>query len=209
MTTTNAQHNLNKIYEVFNENQLWDDIYVDLGEDNRGEHFTVFGDWSSQSKFIDNVKEILELDPDMADYQVEKELETNFVFDDEYDFCSDCHAVIRMSPSHYGWQPDFMIGDGYIACNKCFNNNEDYQEAYIEDRVNNPTSAINGLITEKQIEELGFTKANNDSYESGLHYGQNDDPETIYNTLKNDYSEVIFFIDGVGQFDIDFSVWVR
>jgi hypothetical protein len=37
-------------------------------------------------------------------------------------------------------------------------NETDYQEDYLRDRINNPKNAINGLLSEEQLEELGFEK---------------------------------------------------
>ena len=198
-----------EVYNHFNENQLWNDIYLQDGSDEYGEYHLIFESWDDVGKFTKEVKSFLKLDDDTSDYDLEKLLETNFVFSDEYTICDDCNAVIRTSPDSYHWQPNFYIGDGFIVCEKCFNSESDYQEAYILEKINNPKTAINGLISENQLEELGFSKYNNDSYENGWYNGQADDPQTIYNSLENDYNEIVFLIDGVGQFDVHFSVWVR
>lgn len=199
----------NKVHSYMSENNLWDNIYVNTGEDNDGEHYTIFDDWEDHNSFVEIAKKVLELDEESKDYDVEKLLETNFVFSDEYTTCTDCDAVIRTSPDSYHWQPDFYVGDGFIACNACFNDTQDYQEEYLKEKINNPKNAINGLISESQLEELGFEKLNDDSYENGWHRGQDDDPTEIYNKLSNRYQEIVFLIDDVSQFYLRFSVWVR
>lgn len=172
-------------------------------------YFLIFQSWNDREKFIDMCKEYINK-PDAMDYQIEKEFECELVFDDEYTTCNDCYHIIRTSPTHYGWQPDFYHGDGFIACKHCFDEQEDYQEAYIQDRINNPKTAINGLITEEQIEDLGFVKFNaEESYENGWYKGQTDDPQQIYDALSEKFEEVIFFISGVGQFDMHFDAFVR
>jgi hypothetical protein len=206
MTTTTE--NFDKVYEYIRENHIWDDIYMDIADDHDENTYFIMDSWSEVDKLGEVVRQVLGIDKDEKIY-IDELLGVEVVFSDEYTTCSDCHSVIRTSPDSYSWQPDFMWGDGYIACNKCFNDNEDYQEAYIEDKINDPKTAINGLITEAQMEELGFTKLNDASYENGYHRGQTDDPEAIYDSIKNDYDEVVFFIDRTGQFDIHFSVWVR
>jgi hypothetical protein len=100
------------------------------------------------------------------------------------------------------------MGDGFLVCEKCFNQNG-YVDDYIEDKINNPKNAINGLVDEEQLKVRGFRKANDDSYENGFHRGQTDDPQTIYEDLHEQWDEVIFVIDSVGQFDTHFSAWVR
>lgn len=154
-----------------------------------------------------NVLEALEQN-DIKYYDImESALGCEWGFSDEYTTCSDCGNVIRTEPDSYHWQPDFYIGDGFIACNNCFNDEEDYQEAYIEDHINNPNKAVNGLMTEEQIEALGFEKLD-EEYQNGW-YNRNDDPKQIYDALSDRFSEILFFIDGVGQFHIDFGVFVR
>jgi hypothetical protein len=205
-----ANENFETVRMAFNENGTWDNMYCDFADTHDGETYVIFDDWNSLNKFVKEVKSVLGIPEENKDYEIERELDVSFVFSDEYTTCSDCNHIIRTSPTHYGWQPDFYIGDGFIVCGECFRGESDYQEAYIEERINNPKNALQGdLITEDNLQELGFAKFNTDSYESGLHYGQNDDPEKIYNNLKENYEDVLFKITSTGQFDIDFDVWVR
>ncbi|AYP68136.1 hypothetical protein PQE75_gp004 [Bacillus phage vB_BcoS-136] len=181
---------------------------ISSGQDSYGDYYIIFDTHEEMSEFIRLINEKTGSNFD-NDYEVEREFDIEMVFSDEYTLCSDCHEVIRTSPTGYGWQPDFYMGDGFIVCNKCFNEHEDYQESYLLEKINNPMNAVNGLITEKQMEELGFEKLNGDSYESGLHSHQTDSPKEIFNELSDKHDEVVFYVDSVGQFDIDFSVWVR
>lgn len=206
-----ANENFDKVYDVFREENLWDNIYVEFGEDEDGDHYCIFDGWDSVNKFTEQVKDILGLEYDEdGKLDVEDILDTNIVFSDEYSLCYDCQKVVRTSPTHYGWQPDFYVSpsDG-IICEKCFDDNEGYQDEYIEEKINDPKSAINGLITEDQLETLGWEKWNSQSYENGWYTGQTDEPQEIYNELKSKFEEIVFFIDSVGQFDTHFSVWTR
>lgn len=195
-----------KVLEKGTEVALWDEIYMHDGFDKYEEHYCIFETWKDVERFEAFVKEVLELD---ESDNVESELETNIVFFDEYSYCEDCGNIIRTSPDSYSWQPDYYFGDGFLVCGDCFRSETDYQEAYLEEKINNPKNAINGLIEEAQLEELGFEKLNDSSYESGWYSGQNAKPEAIYDKIKDEYEEIVFFIDSVGQFDIHFSVWVR
>ena len=65
-------------------------------------------------------------------------------------------------------------------------------------------------------EDFGYVKANrdddayNDSYECGWHPHQTDNPRIIADNLRNRGIErFLFRIDGVGQFDVAFSVYVH
>lgn len=194
------------IERAYNELELDFDYGTEHGDTET--YFIIFHSWDDREKFVDMCKEYCN-DNDMSDYQIEQEFSCELVFDDEYTLCMDCNSIIRTSADSYGWQPDFYVGDGFIVCGECFRVQEDYQEDYLQERINNPKNAVNGLLTSDNLEELGFTKVNEDSYENGYHYGQTDSPEDIYNELKEQYDEVVFFINSVGQFDIHFDVYVR
>lgn len=200
----------NKVMNAYNEDsKLNCDVWIGTGEDSHGEHYMIFEDWNGYEKFIQLAIAVLELDEDTKDYQIEQLLETNLVFSDEYTTCDDCGRVVRTSPDSYHWQPSFYVGDGYVVCEKCFNSNENYQEDYLQDKINDPKNAINGLISEEDLEELGFERINSDSFESGWHEGQNDNPSVIFDEVKDRYEEIVFMIDSVSQFDLRFSVWGR
>ena len=138
---------------------------------------------------------------------VEAVLGCSWGFADEYTLCDDCGNVIRTEPTSYHWQPDYYLGDGFILCNGCFKENGECQSEYIESHINNYKSAVNGLMSEEDIEGLGFEKV--DGLFQGGWYDRNDDPKEIYNRLSERFYEVLFFIDNVGQFHTDFVVFVR
>jgi hypothetical protein len=191
-----------KIIDVFEENGMYDDIYLQWAEDHDGNYYAIVDSNSDENKFVNFVQETVDIEDN-----IERDLELEIVYSDEYTTCTDCGKIIRTSPDSYSWQPDFYVGDGFIVCNVCFNDEEDYQEAYIKDKINNPKSAINGLVTEKQLEELGFEKIG-EEYEDGW-YHVNDDPEAIYNRLSERFEEVVFLISNVEQFRINFVTFVR
>jgi hypothetical protein len=200
-----ANENFDKVYDHIRENHIWDDIYMDITEDQDDNTYIIVDSHSDIDKLHAVVKEVLDIQEDK--FYVDEVLEVEIVFSDEYTTCSDCHKIIRTSPNSYHWQPDFYMGDGFIVCNKCFNEQEDYQEAYIEDKINDPKTAINGLVSEEQLEQLGFERIN-EEYESGW-YHKEDNPEEIYDKLSDKYEEIVFFINNVEQFRINFVTFVR
>lgn len=202
---TVSTENFNKVHRYFTDNNLWDDVYVDFAEDHEGNQYAIVESNEDEDKFIKYSMEALEIE----NGDIEDLLDIEIVYSDEYTTCSDCQNIIRTSPTSYHWQPDFFLGDGFIACNVCFNKQEDYQEKYIEERINDPKEAVNGMLSEKQLQELGFKKYNQESFEHGLHNGQTDNPNEIYNELSVLYYDVLFVVDEVSQFYITFSVWVR
>lgn len=204
--TITKEANFDKVYNYIRENNVWDDIYMDIAEDHDGNFYFIMESWDEVDKLAEVVRNVLEIDKDEKVW-IDDLLGVEVVFSDEYTTCSDCNHVIRTSPDSYSWQPDFYVGDGFIVCNECFNETEDYQEAYIEERTNNPKTAINGLISEEQLESLGFEKVG-ERYESGW-YHVNDNPEEIYEKLSQSYEEVVFLINNVEQFRINFVTFVR
>ena len=203
MTTENVS--LQDIIGEYHDNMEND--YMTYGEDNHGDKYLLFENHKDVESFVKLAGEMLNKEFE-HDYEVEREFDLYIAFTDEYTTCDDCGAIIRTEPNSYHWTPDYYLGDGFIICNECFNNEKDYQEAYLVERINNPNNA-NTILSDEQLEELGFTKFNSNSYEHGFHHGQTDDPREIYKEIENLYYDIIFSIDGVGQFDTHFSVWVR
>lgn len=200
---------LSTVTDKFNYNgELADEIQFKTGFDSDKQFYIIFDIDADMDMFIDECRKTLYDNEDVPQYQIERDYEVEFVYADEYTLCSDCYAVIKTSPDSYHWQPDYFVGDGYIVCNKCFNETEDYQKQYIEARLNNPESA-NQLLTDEQLEEIGFKRLNEESYESGLHEGMNDNPHDILEEINHLYYDILFSIDNVSQFDSRFSVWVR
>ena len=128
---------------------------------------------------------------------------TEWGFSDEYDTCSNCGKAVRTSPDSYGWQPDFFnFRDGDMLCRDCIR--EHAAEEYIEEHINR-NKLLNTWIVNP--EDHDWTKLDLD-YENGLHPGQNDDPRKIIQVLKAEGIDVLF-TGSVGQFDVNFSPWVR
>ena len=54
--------------------------------------------------------------------------------------------------------------------------------------------------------EHGYERIEGD-FENGLHPGMNDKPRDIYARLKERYARIVFVVDSVGQFNVQFSAW--
>jgi hypothetical protein len=201
-----TNENFDVVYEYIRENHIWDEINMDIAEDNDENTYIIIDSHSDAEKLAEVVAKVLELDDEKI--YVDDVLGVEVVFSDEYTTCSDCHKIIRTSPDSYHWKPDYYMGDGFIACSVCFQENEDYQEAYLEERINVPSTA-NEVLTDAQLEGFGFSRYNQEQYENGYHHGQTDDPKIVYAELKDLYEDILFSIDEASQFYIKFSVWVR
>jgi hypothetical protein len=126
-------------------------------------------------------------------------------FDDEYNTCGNCGKAIKTSISYYGDKPRYAILDCDMFCGDCIA--ENYEEEYIELRINNAKNAINtSIISEDRLIELGWKKMKT-RFESGLHEGQNDKPMDVLHKFGK-HRDVLFTYE-TGQFDIKFWTWVK
>lgn len=115
----------------------------------------------------------------------------------------------RTKPDSYSWVCSVMITNDGEQLFPDDGAAEFIAECELTD-WNQPIRALPRWITDADLTEAGYSKANDDSYESGLHPGQNAKPSTIAKELFEAGAEsVVFQIDASGQFDIDFSAWVK
>jgi hypothetical protein len=85
------------------------------------------------------------------------------------------------------------MGDGFIVCKDCLENNEEYMEMFLSDKIDNPKTA-NTILSEDKLKELGFEKINEDYYENGW-YGDNDQPSEILEKAKEKFPEKEFIFN--------------
>lgn len=126
----------------------------------------------------------------------------------EYGVCDVCGKALRTSPNSYHWQPYYWINTdiGYRECGDCVK--EDPSD-YLEMLTNNPNHC-NVILNDGELEKLGYTKINLDSYESGW-YGRADKPALILHDFQVHFPEreFIFHLDGNSQFCVRFSLYYK
>lgn len=132
---------------------------------------------------------------------------------DEWVNCVDCYRAFRTQGDSYMWMRfgAYMEDDGYV-CADCLRQDMD-RSIDGGGFLNNPNTAIT-WATPEDLEGVGFVKwepGNPRDYVTGWHPGQNDDPHAVFAeiTERDPDVDVIFLIDGCGQFDTDWSVYVR
>lgn len=138
--------------------------------------------------------------------------EVEFGWDDEWTSCCECYKAVRTTPTHYGWTPSYMwISDCEIVCHEHY---EDYAESIIDYYKNETNKAVNRDFF-PILEKAGFICYSPDEYcqrfETGFHPGQTDDPKKIAEDIEKELPgyDYIFKIDSVGQFDVNWSVYLR
>ena len=115
--------------------------------------------------------------------------------------CDGCYKAIQTEPDCYSWTPQYTIGDGYITCAACL---EEDPETYVQELLNDPHKADTLGVN---LKALGFEQYNG-TFENGFHPGQNDRPNEIVKRLPAGV-EYVFQIADKGQFDIRFTCWIR
>ena len=123
---------------------------------------------------------------------------------DEWEVC-ECQKAFRTSPDSYGWTMFGAFIEDMAVCGECILEDP---ESYFETISGNPRMAI--TIQGLNPEDYGFVKINDESFEYGLHGGQNASSDSIARTLKSaGIDDFLFSVDSAGQFDMKFSVYVH
>jgi hypothetical protein len=140
-------------------------------------------------------------------------------FEDTYERCVDCCALIYTQATHYGDHGRYRHNeDGELICRDCdLKNPEKYLDEYLEDiaKKGETIRAFELPIPAgfKQISEedtfMGETRRSPIMFERGLHRHQRENPKSQYKLLAdNGITDVLFDIE-TGQFDVRWSLWVR
>jgi hypothetical protein len=131
-----------------------------------------------------------------------EQLGVEIEWSDQVSTCDDCGNLIQTEPDSWGWQPEFVVGDGSITCAKCLESDGAEYLAGLE-------GSTEAAIVTVDPSEYGYVKVV-DELERGWHEGQDADPRVIAKALHaRGVSRFIFQVDDVGQFDASFSVWVH
>lgn len=129
---------------------------------------------------------------------------------DEYAVCDECNRAFRTVADSYSWTMYGSVSEGGYSCGDCIKADP---ESHIDEYVNESDKAIT-VLGANELESAGWVKfENGDSYSGDYHNGwcgRNDDPATIMESI-HDYglSDVVFVVEGVGQFEVAFAPYVR
>lgn len=125
---------------------------------------------------------------------------------DEWIIEHESGKAYRTSPDCYGWTPYHVITEGGDVIGGDEIESGDQTEWYVEEYLLN--SPRHACVFKVDLTKFGFEKHNGE-YETGFHPGQNDDARKVYKELSAKGLDVIFAIDGVGQFDVRWTAWTR
>lgn len=188
-------YNIEEVLEYLQDEHYaeWCNEYGEPGYDSP-ETGVVFANWN-------NVPDPLQEALKAAGYELE--------WSDEWLICGQGKAW-RTSPTSYDWSPSYMItDDGEIITS------DDGADAFIEEcsitDYAQPIAALPDWVTGADLQNAGFDKANDDSFETGWFAGQTDTPSQLAQKLFEDETvyEIVFQIDENSQFYTRFSAWVK
>lgn len=171
-------------------------------------HYTLFehdGYCTDKVVFVAdwNIKELEWVESIISSYESFYQVCT--AFDDEIIICQNCGKACYAIPGYYGDPLSFIWAcEDCLLCRDCF-----IEEDNLDYFVDNASIALpewaKPMLTDNNFSLLQC------DYESGFHNGQDDDPKEILIKAQNAFpkKEFIFIIDGSGQFDINFSIYMR
>jgi len=181
--------------------------YAEPGYGNRyggDEAIIVLGDWNPRNWQDPNRER--QIGPRLARILEAAGAEIQWL--DEWAECSHCYRAVRTQADSYSWTPYYAwVNECEIVCTDCLRENLDW---VLEDYINDPSKAFTNIESD-DLEGIGFTRVD-ETYENGWHPGQDDNPPEILERILKfapEGTEVVFTIDGTGQFDVRFSAWVR
>ncbi len=176
--------------------------YKESGYSDPASGLIVCGNWNKVTEWDEESRRFDDLDtaPERLGNVLEK-LGVELEWSDEWTECEECCGLVRSEPDSYGWRPSYIVEDECsIVCQECAD-----PETYLESIEEN-SGVINQLF---DPDDNGYVLVE-DYFENGFHQGQDASPQLIGELLtKAGFSRWLFNLDGKGQFDIRFSVWLH
>lgn len=161
------------------------------------------GDWNEESDYVDGQRVVRD-DTITRLANILERMDYELEWCDEWVSCEECQGLFRSEPNSYGWRMYGVFSDLGTICADCICANP---TELLEDLEGKCICAVTWDI---DLDEHGYVKANDESYENGLYGGQNDDPHALSVAMeKLGIGRYLFEISSVGQFDIAFNVWVH
>ena len=200
----NMSEGNNRVRNSLEDIQLHYEGYAEPG--CHSEEVVATGNWNDVSKYnsLTNKQERISNLPSRILALFEK-MGIVCEWSDEWAACS-CGKLVRTQGDSYSWTASYQLNDGELTCIDCL---KDDPESYLLslEGDSNVANTIHCIRPEKN----GYVKMNEDnSYETGFHPGQHDDPKKVAKELEaKGLYRYLFNIDAVGQFDTRWSVYVH
>lgn len=193
----------------------WADGYAEPGYPSAD--IVLLSNWNDESRYVNGpwreglYKRVVLDDTASRLYESLDKLDgVELEWSDEWTICDECNKCFRTTADSYSWTMYGSVNEYGYFCGDCIKNDPD---SYIEEYVNESDKAIT-VLSASELEKAGWIKVeNDDSYSGDYHngwYGREDNPATIMGDIHDSgLSDVVFVIEGVGQFECAFSPYVR
>jgi hypothetical protein len=177
--------------------------YAEPGYSDPDSGVVALGNWNEISRWAEGKSEKVDSAPADLAAALEK-IGVDLEWEDEWKTCSDCSRLVRTQPDSYSWKRSYFEDDDCnIQCSDCVLKDP---SAYLASLEGNPKKAV---TIEVDLAKQGYRQVDA-KFENGLYGGQAASPKLIAEALREQGIErFLFEIDSVGQFDLDFSVWIH
>lgn len=165
--------------------------------------------WNNKTRWIEATKntEILDDTPERIAKLLEK-LGVGIDWSDEYDICNYCNNAVRITHDSYSWQPQYILTEDGFVCNDCCDKDENIIKEHLETLEGDYKTAFNNYYF--YPEEYGYKLLEIEPFQNGFYPGQDASPKLIADILEQvGVSRYLFSITNVGQFDMDFVVYIH
>lgn len=192
----------NRIEEI----QIHTEGYAEPGYDG---DVVATGDWNSVDRYDSRLQVRVDLlGGDLPERLCEafERIGVEIEWSDEWSTCEDCGKLVRTSGDSYSWQPAYVImNDCELFCHECA---QGFAEEYLQSIEGEPDRCC--ALDDVDPEDYGYVKHNAESFETGWHPGQNDDPHKLAKELRSyGIERFLFKLDENSQFYSRWSVYIH
>jgi hypothetical protein len=176
--------------------------YAEPGYTDPKSGVIALGNWNSVSEYRAGKFVTVDDTPARVASLLEK-LGVELEWEDEWAACQECGRISRISPDSYRWQRSGVEDEGGTVCGECLAGDP---ADYLAGLEGNPDRC--NTIAAIDPADHGYVLVR-DGFEHGFHPGQDASPRLIAEALERYLTRFLFNLDGTGQFDLSFSVYVH
>lgn len=197
LDTEYAAHALaERIIAKIDPDRQGDVNFYQIAEPGYDQNIGVFANWNKYPKWLAAIEKLERLGcPISAEWS------------DEWVDCHECGKAYRSQPDCYAWTKSWWLSpyDCEIICADCTRKHT--LDEYL-DWLSESHERADTFLDDRDLEDAGWKQLDY-TFENGLYGGQSASPAKIAAWLrKQGIEKFLFKIDTVGQFDMDFTVWV-
>lgn len=182
--------------------QLYFSGYAEPGYTDPESGIIAAGDWNKVSRWDAENNSYITVDDTMPRLaEIFESMGVEIEWCDQWISCDECSKIARTDPDGYEWSPSFVYIDGHV-CLECID-----PEEHLLSLEDSP-GAFNSIRSiDPEDHEYNLVC---DDFESGFHKGQDASPQKIAAIMQEaGFERFIFNIEGKGQFDVRFGLYLH